>query len=161
MWSSQEAEVANGKTYTFWAGGHVVYFECVLLANLVLLRSTNNFTGWGELVIFLQVVSYFVFVYLDSIILTQSAIAYFFDEFMSSVNAWLGCVLVASTIYIEKYFVHICKEIIRIRREAKVHRESKVLAIELQDSAKDKGSVKNPNINFSDSQGINGSIISN
>ena len=48
-------------------------------------------------------------------------------------------------------------------REARFHRESKVsaLTIEMQDSAKDKGSVKNPNINFSDSQGINGSILSN
>lgn len=48
-------------------------------------------------------------------------------------------------------------------REARSHRESKVsaLTIEMQDSAKDKGSVKNPNINFSDSQGINGSILSN
>ena len=79
---------------------------------------------------------------------------------MSSVTGWLGCVLVASTIYIEKYFYHMCKEIREIW-EAKSHRESKVFALtlELQDS-RDKGYVKNPNINFSDSQGINGSIIS-
>ena len=70
MTFTQESEVPNGKTYTFWAGGHVVYFECVLLANLVLVRSTNNFMGWGELIIFLQVASYFIFVYLDSILLT-------------------------------------------------------------------------------------------
>ena len=79
---------------------------------------------------------------------------------MSSVTGWLGCVLIASTIYIEKYAYHMCKEIKEIR-EAKSHRESKVsaLTIELQES-KDK-SGKNPNINFSDSQGINGSIVSN
>lgn len=70
MYFTQESEVPSGKTYTFWAGGHVVYFECVLLANLVLVRSTNNFMGWGELIIFLQVASYFVIVYLDSILLT-------------------------------------------------------------------------------------------
>ena len=70
MTFSQESEAPNGKTYTFWAGGHVVYFECVILANLVLIRSTNNFMGWGELIIFLQVASYFIFVYLDSILLT-------------------------------------------------------------------------------------------
>ena len=81
---------------------------------------------------------------------------------MSSVTGWLGCVLVASTIYIEKYGYHMYKEI-KDLREARFHRESKVsaLTIEMQDSAKDKGSVKNPNINFSDSQGINGSILSN
>jgi len=45
--------VADGKTFNFWAGGHIVYFECILLANMVLLRQTHNFTGWNELLIFL------------------------------------------------------------------------------------------------------------
>ena len=48
---TQESPCPNGKSYTFWAGGHVVYFECVLIANLVLLRNTHNFAGWGELLI--------------------------------------------------------------------------------------------------------------
>ena len=48
---TQESACPNGKSYTFWAGGHVVYFECVLIANLVLLRNTHNFSGWGELLI--------------------------------------------------------------------------------------------------------------
>lgn len=81
----------------------MVYFECVLLVNLVLLRATNNFTGWGEFVIFLQVASYFIIIYLESIILTKTVIAYFMDEFMSSSTAWLGCLLVAASVYIEKY----------------------------------------------------------
>ena len=84
--------------------------------------------GWGELIIFLQVASYFVFVYIDSILLTKSAIAYFFDEFMSSVTGWLGCVLVGATIYIEKYAEYIYKEIKAIREE-RSHRESKVFAL--------------------------------
>ena len=41
---------------------------CVMVANLVLVRATNNFTGWGELLIFLQVTSFIWIVYLDSIL---------------------------------------------------------------------------------------------
>ena len=52
MYASQEAQVANGKTFTFWAGGHIVYFMCVVVANLVLIRSTHNLQGYGEFWIF-------------------------------------------------------------------------------------------------------------
>ena len=80
----------------------MVYFECVLLANLVLLRWTHNFTGWGELFIFVQLISFFTFVWLDSILLTNGAIAYFYDEFMSSWTAWLGVFLIGCTVLVEK-----------------------------------------------------------
>lgn len=98
---TQLSPVSDGKTFTFWAGGHTVYFECVLLANIVLLRATNNWTGWGELLIFMQVTSYFWILYLDSVMFTN-AISYFFDEFFSSWTAWLGCFFVLSTMFIEK-----------------------------------------------------------
>ena len=41
-------------------------------------------------------------VYLDSIIMQKGVIAFFFDEFWSSWTAWLGCLFVASLIYLEK-----------------------------------------------------------
>ena len=50
---------------------------------------------------------------------------------MSSVTAWLGCVLVASTIYIEKYVDYMCKEIKEMNK-AKSHRESKVFALTIE-----------------------------
>ena len=78
-----------------------MYFMCVLIANLVLVRATHNFTGWGELFILVQLVSFPVIVYLDSIMLTSGVIAYFFDEFLASWTAWLGVFLVASILYIE------------------------------------------------------------
>ena len=50
----------------------------------------------------LQVTSFFWIVYLDSIFLPQGVIAFFFDEYWSSWTAWLGCVFIASLIYLEK-----------------------------------------------------------
>mmetsp|Transcript_34771 Transcript_34771/g.42736 ORF Transcript_34771/g.42736 Transcript_34771/m.42736 type:complete len:125 (+) Transcript_34771:1442-1816(+) len=94
--------VENGRTFSFWAGGHIVYFMCVLTVNVVLLRSTHNWTGWSEGVVLLQLISFFVFVYLDSVMLTTGQIAYFFDEYLSSWTAWLGVVLVGSLLMVEK-----------------------------------------------------------
>ena len=94
--------VESGKMIDFWAGGHVVYFMCVLVVNMVMLRNTNNWQGWNEAVILMQTSSYFLFVYLDSIWLTKGVIAYFMEEFTSSWTAWLGCCLIASLIFIEK-----------------------------------------------------------
>lgn len=99
---TQMTAVEDGRNYTFWAGGHVVYFECVLTVNIVLLRGSHNWTGWGELLIFLQVASFFVFVYIDSIMLTYGEIAYFFDEYCSSWTAWLGCFFIGCLLFIEK-----------------------------------------------------------
>jgi len=98
----------EGKAFGFWAGGHIVYFECILLVNLVLLRHSHNMTGWGELLIFLQVTSYFWLVYLDSILMVQGDIAYFSEEFYSSRTAWLGCLLLALLVYVEQGAYYVC-----------------------------------------------------
>ena len=49
----------------------------------------------------LQVISFFVFVYLDSIMLTTGVIAYFMEEWFSSSSAWLSCVLIVFLVYLE------------------------------------------------------------
>ena len=112
MVASQDSPTVMGKTYNFWAGGHIVYFECVLVANLVLLRATNNWTGWGELLIFLQVTSFFWILYLDSTILT-SDISYFFGEWLGSTTAWLGCLLIFGLVFIEKASVDALRMVMR------------------------------------------------
>lgn len=38
FWTSQESPVDDGKNFTFWAGGHHVYMNCVLLANIIILK---------------------------------------------------------------------------------------------------------------------------
>lgn len=102
MVSTQNSEVASGRTYSFWAGGHICYFNSILLANLVLLRGTHNYTWVMEVIMFLQVTSFFWILYLDSVIFVHGPVAYFFDELFSSWTAWLGCLFCLSTIFIEK-----------------------------------------------------------
>ena len=105
MIATQDSPVPNGKTFNFWAGGHTVYFMCILLVNLVLLRGTHNWQGWGEALITLQVASFFLVVWLDSVLLKYGPIAYFWDEFMSSRAAWLGVFLVGAFLLIENSIV--------------------------------------------------------
>ena len=92
---TQDSPTPSGRTYSFWAGGHICYLMCVILANFVLLRETHLVTGWGELLIFLQLTSYLWIIYLDSILLKTSVIAYFSDEFYGSWTAWLGVLLIS------------------------------------------------------------------
>ena len=67
-----------------------------------MLRNTHNWAGWGELIIFLQVASFFLFLYIDSIWLIHGEIAYFYEEFTSSWTAWLGVILTGCLVIIEK-----------------------------------------------------------
>ena len=98
----QLSQVANGRTFSFWAGGHIVYFMCVISANIVLLRSTHNWTSLVEIVVAMQVASFFVVLYLDATMLTTAEIAYFLDEYFSSPTAWLGVLLFGCILLIEK-----------------------------------------------------------
>ena len=67
-----------------------------------MLRQSSNLTGWNELLLFLQVTSFFWILYLDSVIFSTGTIAYFSDEFYSSVNAVFSTILIAFLIYLEK-----------------------------------------------------------
>jgi len=49
-----------GKEYGLWEGGQMVFMTCIFIANLVLLKMHNNYTGWGELLIFMSMASYIV-----------------------------------------------------------------------------------------------------
>ena len=66
-----------------------------------MLRQSSNLTGWNELLLFLQVTSFFWICYLDSVIFTTSTIAYFSDEFYSSEAAVFGTLFLVYLIFIE------------------------------------------------------------
>ena len=50
-----------------WISGAIVYAAVVMLANFRLLNSFNNYTFWGELLIFLSILSYFVLFYIENL----------------------------------------------------------------------------------------------
>lgn len=41
----------NGKIFNFFAGGMNVYAVCVIVVNAVLIKMTNNYTGYSEAMI--------------------------------------------------------------------------------------------------------------
>ena len=67
FWSSQDSAVANGKSFTFWAGGHHVYMNCVLLANVIILKMQHEYTGVNMFICVCQIASFFGLLYYFSI----------------------------------------------------------------------------------------------
>jgi phospholipid-transporting ATPase len=47
----ESSPTTDGKSFTFWAGGHHVYMNCVLLANLMILKMQHNYTGFNVIII--------------------------------------------------------------------------------------------------------------
>ena len=103
-----ESPVPNGKQYSMWPGGMMIFFATVLIANTVWLRMVNNAAFWGELFCFLQTTAYLWFTYLWSILITTSVIYYFWSIYVSSPVAWLGLLLCVSTVGLTDY---IAKEV--------------------------------------------------
>lgn len=48
--------------------GHVVYGVCVIVANVVMLHKFNNYTGWGEVLVALMILSFFSTYFIESLL---------------------------------------------------------------------------------------------
>ena len=84
FYTSQDTVLEDGKTFNFWAGGHHVYMNCVLLANLIILKMQHNWTGFNMIIIFCQIASYFVILFYFSFTLTTDVLYMIGEEFLSS-----------------------------------------------------------------------------
>ena len=51
----EESPMEDGKSFTFWAGGHHVYLNCVLLANLLILKMQHQYTGINLAIVAIQI----------------------------------------------------------------------------------------------------------
>ena len=83
-----------------WAGGHVVYGQCILIANLVLLQMKNNWTGYGAGMMFLQWVFYYLSLYLDTIWFDTNVIYGFYNQWCYNWYAWMGNVAVVVVVLV-------------------------------------------------------------
>lgn len=96
----------DGKTFNFWAGGHHVYMNCVLLANLIILKMQHAYTGFNMVIILCQIGSYFAFLWYFSETLTTDVLYQIGEEFRSSNVAWLGCFFVVSSLWSVDLMMH-------------------------------------------------------
>lgn len=90
----------NGLIYGFWASANFVYCACVLLANLVLLKMFNNWTIWGELLLFSNALFFFVVTRIEAEFTFFTVLYKIWEEFVASPAAWLGFFLVLSTCWL-------------------------------------------------------------
>lgn len=58
--AAEDSPMEDGKSFTFWAGGHHIYMNCVLLANLIILKMQHAYTGFNLVIITAQISSFFV-----------------------------------------------------------------------------------------------------
>jgi len=102
FWANQQFTAitdASGKDYDFWEGGMNVFWVCIFLANLTLLKLHNNFTGWGEAIMFVCAFSYWLIVWMESLLPMFPQVYRFMEQDVSSGVAWLGA-LFALTILV-------------------------------------------------------------
>jgi hypothetical protein len=76
-----------------------VYGVCVLLANAVILKMTNNYTGIGELMILFQCTAFWLTVHLENKHPAFRNIYHIWSEFIGSPAAWLGLLMSVLTIF--------------------------------------------------------------
>jgi hypothetical protein len=72
------------------AGGHNVYAACVISCNFVILAMQHNWTFLGELLMALQIGSYFGTVLIQAEFSRFFLIYQFTEEYFTNIAAWLG-----------------------------------------------------------------------
>ena len=95
----ESTRLESGLTFNFWSAGMTVYGVCVLLANAVILKLTNNYTGIGELMILFQCSAFWLTVYLENRHPAFRNIYHIWSEFIGSSTAWLGLIMSVLTIF--------------------------------------------------------------
>lgn len=59
---------SEGKQLGIWIPGHIVFGSCIICCNLVLFLRFNNWTGWGEALVYLMILNYFTLMYIESVV---------------------------------------------------------------------------------------------
>ena len=106
FWTSQDSALENGKSFTFWAGGHHVYMNCVLLANIIILKMQHCYTGYNMMICLAQIASFFGLMYYFSIELQTDVIYRFMEEFVASRTAWLACFFIIASLWTIDHMLH-------------------------------------------------------
>ena len=111
----------NGYTVSFWSGGHMVFEACILMSNLTLIRSMNNFTAITEVWTVLSISTFYIFLYLENLIPGFPQLYGIWTEFVTLPIHWLSLFLVCATFYLAEIgYKSFDREIMKIfKREDK------------------------------------------
>jgi len=107
MVSMQDHTYANatGKVWGFWPAGQNVFWICICLANLTLLKMHNNWTGWGEAIMFICISCYWPMVYLENLITAFPSVYKFWNESNRDSIGWAAAIFcLGSIMTIDKFF---------------------------------------------------------
>jgi hypothetical protein len=90
---------SDGEALGFWMAGHNVYGASVIVCNLVILHRFNNFTGYGEFMVFLMILAYFLAMIILSYTGMSAALNHVFPTMFSTPTIWasLICVTLATS----------------------------------------------------------------
>lgn len=80
-----------------------MFWVCLFIVNLTLLRMQHNWTGWSEFFIFGCALHYFAIAAILSTSKSFPIVYKFWDESTSSPSAWYGAILSICTLYTIDY----------------------------------------------------------
>lgn len=94
---------SDGKEIGFWIAGHTVYGSAVFVANLVILHQFNNFQGYGEALVGLMCLAFFVFLGFESALGTDlgnkfSDVNHIARHMFSMFTVWASFVLMCGSV---------------------------------------------------------------
>ena len=135
--------MADGKGLGIWIPGHIVFGSCIIVCNLVLLMRFNNFTGWGESLVYLMILNYFTLMFLESLLgaLVIPDLYYIFDTMFTYNLVWVQLITSASfAVMLEFAAFHFLK--LRDNREVEYRAEAKQAREELDNDQVEKNQLQ-------------------
>ena len=134
FYAGQDSPTEDGQTFNFWAGGAHVYMNCVILANVIILKMQHNYTGFNMVICAAQIGSFFGILWYFSETLEGDVIYKFREEFMASKPAWLGCFFCVASFWTIDSMLHA----IRLSLAACTSAEKGMTAAQMLEEAENK-----------------------
>jgi len=103
--------MAEGKDLGFWVAGHVVYGGCAFICNFLILIRYNNFTGYGEALVALMIIAYFLIFFIENKMSMLPQIYGIFNETFSVFPVWLMLLLVSMIVTISEIGFKACNKL--------------------------------------------------
>ena len=71
--------------------GHLVYGTCIICVNLMIVMRFNNYTGWGEVLVYLMILDYFSLMFVEGLVGIEIIpdLYFVFDEMFSLDLVWV------------------------------------------------------------------------
>lgn len=100
-----DSTIISGLDFGLWTAGQDAFGACIWIVSLTLLRNHNNFTGWGEFILFLAVFQFYPTLWLLTLPSWIPNLYGLWPTYVDLPTNWFALILVCASVFTIDFIV--------------------------------------------------------